>query len=248
MKKIITFGDSWVWGVGSGFTTGMTKKEYDNIKEAPAIAEKNCFRTLLCKEHDIENINFSAPASSNQKQFRLASEFFLRDGSMEKDSVVLWGLTSVYRLEYYDSVRNMFKNTFLSDGEDTISKLVAMKMFDEAIETERLFYQIKLFNSFFAMHGVKNYWFNIFNDHKFPGTVDNLLFGGSSLLSEITHDKQPNDKYHLSNWHDTDRKIIKAEESGMVNPFTKHPTKETHKKIANLFQKALDFKTGEKVG
>ena len=245
MKKLITFGDSWVWGVGSGFTKGMTKDEYDAIKEDPAIAGKNCFRRLLCEEHDMENINFSEPASSNQRQFRLASEYFLKEGNIEKDSVVLWGLTSVYRLEYYDSVRNTFKNTFLSDGEDTISKLVAMKMFDEKIETERLFYQIRLFNSFFAQQGVKNYWFNIFNDHKFTGTVDNLLFDGSSLLSEITNDKQPNDKYHLSNWHDTDRKIVKALESGMVNPFTKHPTKDTHQKIADLFGKTVNFKTGD---
>ncbi len=56
MKKLITFGDSWVWGVGSRFTKGMTKDEYDAIKEDPAIAGKNCFRRLLCEEHDMENI------------------------------------------------------------------------------------------------------------------------------------------------------------------------------------------------
>jgi len=244
MKKLITFGDSWVFGVGAAFKKGMSKVDYTSVAWGEE-SERLSFRSLLSKKHDLENVNFSKGGSSNQMQFRKASEYYLGDQQFGQDDFVIWGLTSVHRTEYFDPHKKEFVNMFFAQPKDSLQKLLTVKMFDEAIETERLFYQIKLFNSFFAMHGVKNYWFNVFNEHKFPGAVDNLLFEGSSVLSLILDDKEPNDKYHKSDWEDADRKILKAKDSNLVNRISGHPTAETHMKIADLFEKTIDFKTGD---
>jgi len=246
MKKLITFGDSWVAGVGAGYQKGQTMTEYKTIAWSNIQSYPKSFRSLISKKHYLENINFSNGASSNQRQFRKASEYFLMDNLIDKDIIVLWGLTSVYRTEYFSTHKRDFVNIFLPD-EDPFSKILAVKSFDEAIETDRLFYQIKLFNSFFSNMGIKNYWFNVFNEHKFPDKIDNLLFDGNSLLSCLINDCDPNNEYHKSDWSDTDRKITKAKGDGLVNPYSFHPTQESHIKIADLFKKEINFKTGEKI-
>jgi hypothetical protein len=66
------------------------------------------------------------------------------------------------------------------------------------------------------------------------------------LLSLLLKDNEPNNKYHKSNWLDTDRKITKAKDLGLVNPFSLHPTEDSHKIIAGLFENEIDFTTGER--
>ena len=247
MKKLITFGDSWVIGVGAGYQKGQTPTEYKAIAWSNIQSYPKSFRSLISKNYDLENINFSNGGSSNQRQFRKASEYFIKDERIDKDAVVLWGLTSVYRTEYFSTPKSDFVDVFLPTDNNAISKILAVKCFDEAIETDRLFYQIKLFNSFFSNMGIKNYWFNIFNEHKFPGKIDNLLFDGNSLLSYLVNDYNSNNQYHKSIWEDTDRKITRAKDDGIVNPYSLHPTQESHIKITDLFEKEINFKTGEKI-
>ena len=110
----------------------------------------------------------------------------------------------------------------------------------EKIEVEKLYYNIELFNHYFKSIGIKNYWFNIFNDHDFPNEVDNILFNGNSLLSVLLNDYEKNDYYHKSVWSgETDRKINTALKNKLVNPYSQHPTKESHSKIANLLYNEL---------
>ena len=87
--------------------------------------------------------------------------------------------------------------------------------------------------------GIKNYWFNTFNPHQYTLDFTNLLFDGHDLLSLLIKDYVNNDKYHISDWGDTDRKIQSAKEQGLVNPISLHPTRKAHKIIADLFLENL---------
>jgi len=247
--KLITFGDSWVWGVGAGWKKDQTKEEYSSVAWSPE-SEQQSFRSLLSNKFNLENVNHSRPGSSNQSQVRRASEYFIRDREDQKDIFVIWGLTSVYRFEVYDVDINGFETQFIP-GRTKFSEMLATNFFDEGVETSNLYYQIKLFNAYFNQLGIKNYWFNIFNEHKFPKKVDNLLFNGTSLLSMLTNDNKPNDSYHKSDWLfekelNTDRKIKKARDKSMVNPYSSHPTDKSHQRIAEMFEQEIDFTTGDR--
>jgi len=253
--KLITFGDSWVFGVGAEYQKGMSRDEYEKI--AWTESEKS-WRGLLSKLHTLKNINFSVGGSSNQNQFRMASEFYIKNNvkkhlsknadKINYDMIVLWGLTSVYRTELFDCDNAKYENLFLPTKKfgNEFSKVYLQKHFNEEEETTKLYYQIELFNSLFKEIGLKNYWFNIFNEHKFPNQIDNLLFDGKSLLSLMISDYTSNDHYHKGSWEDADRKIMKAKQMNLVNPYTLHPNSDGHKIISEHFSKELDFNTGER--
>ena len=242
MKKIYTFGDSWVWGVGAGFSKGMTKAEYGEIAWDESYLDKS-FRKLLSQDYGAQNRNFSSPGSSNQQQIRLASDLFIKHSKFfsknkdrwSDDVIVLWGLTSVYRTELFDVESESYFNQFIpghkSDLGGDFGKIYGTRHFNELVETERLYYQVELFNSLLRELGISNYWFNIFNEHRFPKLPENMLFGGRSLLSLLIDTDENDDSYHKSDGDDTDWKITKAKDMGLVNPHSGHPTQAGHFKI-----------------
>ena len=73
MAKLVTFGCSWTYGIGSAYVDGIPQEQYHKIKKD----DTNSFRKILCERHNFSNVNFSVGGSSNQKQFRLATEYFL---------------------------------------------------------------------------------------------------------------------------------------------------------------------------
>ena len=256
LKNLITFGDSWVWGVGAGYQKGQTKADYKQISHDESYT-KHSFRSLICKKHNLSNRNFSIGGASNQQQFRFASEFFIasklrdltkkQDNKFTQENMVLWGLTSVYRHEVWNIKKSLYENIFMTHDVE-YAKNYSVNHLNENVETERLYFQVELFNAFFKTAGIKNYWFNVFNEHKFPKKIPNMLFNGMSLLSILTDDYQENDKYHKSDWKDTDRKIQKALDMNLVNPYSLHPTKQGHEKLFKLLETQLDFNIGTMIG
>ena len=242
--KLITLGDSWVKGVGSAYEQGMTEDQYFNIRQD----DQNSFRIHLSNELGATNIDLSEGGSSNQKQFRKALETFFGKDSIApgKDDIIIWGITSVYRTELWNNKKQSYEDIFLPEGPDTdhsaVSKILTLNHHDEQKELEKLGHQIQLWNAYFKAIGLENHWFNIFNDHKWDFETDNFLFGGSSLLSCLIDDHDPNDDYHKSDWTDVDRKIQKAKDMDLVNPFTGHPNRSGHRKIADLLLKQLTKK------
>lgn len=237
MNRLITFGDSWMKGVGTEYQEGMTEEQYHQISKKES---KDCFRELISAQNDLENLNLSMGGSSNQAQFRVALETFFGGNKIDlKDSdIVLWGITSVFRTELWHAEENEFRTIFLP-WHSAVSKILATYHHDEKQELKIVENQMQLWNAYFKSMGVKNYWFNVFNDHKWSQPIDNFLFEGSSLLSCLINDYSPNDKYHKSIWGDTDRKIKRAKEMSLVNPFTGHPNKLGHKKLAELISDQL---------
>ena len=238
---LITFGDSWVFGIGAAYSYEHDYTEWDNDKYRKFLFEnrhrhsKYSFRKHLSKKMGVSNLNYAEGGSSNQRQFRFASEYFIKNKKViPKDSIVLWGLTSVYRNELYNSSTNEYENFLLPSSNLQIAKVLTTNYLNEEVEIEKLYYNIELFNSYFKTLGIKNYWFNIFNDHIFPNKIENMLFDNQSLLSVLVNDFAENDSYHKSDWKTNDRKIKKAVELQLVNPVTLHPTQESHIKISDL--------------
>jgi hypothetical protein len=250
MNNLITFGDSWVWGVGAGFSNGMTKAEYGEIAWDESYLDRS-FRKLLSQDHGAQNKNFSSPGSSNQRQIRLASDFFIKHSKFftknkdrwSNDVIVLWGLTSVYRTELFDVQSESYFDQFIPGNKSGLGgdfgKIYGTKYFNETVETEKLYYHVELFNYLFREFGIKNYWFNIFNEHQFPKVPDKMLFNGRSLLSLLIDTDENDDSYHMSDWTDTDWKIKKAKDMGLVNPHSGHPTQAGHLKIFKCLIKEL---------
>ncbi len=237
MGRLITFGDSWMKGIGAEFEEGMSEHEYHHLRERDS---EHCFRKLISARFELENLNLSEGGSSNQAQFRVALETFFGGEKIDLKGtdIVLWGITSVFRTELWHSEDNEFRTIFLP-WHSAVSKILATYHHDEKQELKIVENQIRLWNAYFQTMGVKNYWFNVFNDHKWSQPIDNFLFEGSSLLSCLINDYSPNNRYHKSIWNDTDRKIKTAKKHGLVNPFTGHPTKLGHEKLAELLSDQL---------
>jgi len=153
--------------------------------------------------------------------------------------MVIWGITSVYRNEFFSIRENNYENFFLN--RHVLGKCLLKEYFSYEDEIKKLSGRMKTFNSFFKEKKIKNYWFSIFNDHKYYYNIDNILFNGYNLLDLLVNDFEKNDIYHQSDWHDEDRKIKIARKNKLVNPFTLHPTKKSHEALANFFMKNINL-------
>ena len=153
---------------------------------------------------------------------------------------MLWGITSVYRTELWNTKNQDFECIQLQGSGGSISKILTMNHHDEKQELKILGHQMQLWNAYFKSINVRNFWFNVFNDHTWDHNVDNFLLDGSSLLSYLIDDYSPNNKYHKSVWTDNDKKIQKAKQMNLVNPFTGHTTKLGHKMLAELLEGKIE--------
>lgn len=181
MKNLlITFGCSWTFGVGSYYKQGMTEKEYWAYPKA--YKPDNTFRSIIAKELNADNLNFSIGASSNDKQLRYAKHFFasqqFKDLQNEYDSItVLWGITSTARIECWDykhkdinnlilTPRRRFVNDHLSVN-DGLSKNYLRYFYDHDHKVFELAKEMHFWNSYFESLGITNYWFDTFNHHNY---------------------------------------------------------------------------------
>ena len=148
MNKLITFGDSWVQGVGVEYQDGMTEEQYFEVKskESP-----HCFRNLLSTNLNLQNINYSNGGSSNQKQFRKALQTFFGGDKIQTNAgdIVLWGITSVYRTELWNTKNQDFECIQLQGSGGSISKILTMNHHDEKQELKILGHQMQLWNAYF---------------------------------------------------------------------------------------------------
>lgn len=171
MKLLITFGCSWTFGVGVDYNPSMSRADYMATAQNVALADEFSFRGLLSKKYGFKNLNFSAGGSSNQRQFRKAKIFFasehfkqLRDST--KDIIVLWGITSTARCEYFSLEKNQVMNDFLTNQSD-YSKFMISNCYDHNHEVFELASEMLHWNDFFDSCEIKNYWFDTFNHHDY---------------------------------------------------------------------------------
>ncbi len=174
-KLLITFGCSWTYGYGLGYHNGLDKKEYYKIINDCTLADEYSFRGILSKNFGYTNLNFSAPGTSNQTQFRYAENFF---GSPKFDMLVkeyeevrvLWGITSLFRNDSYFP-KEKIQKSFMYHDKTLLSKVLLTDHFEIKNEVSILAKKIKFWNKFFNLSRVKVLWFDTFNHHNYLNNV-----------------------------------------------------------------------------
>jgi hypothetical protein len=264
MKYLITLGCSWTYGAGVGYTEGMSLDDFKNVVFNRDLAEKYSFRNLLAEKYGYKNINFSIHKSSNKKQFRQARNFFSSDifnklKNNAEDIIVLWGTTSTGRNEVFSTAQNEYINFLMNHSrsfgpvEDKMSTFFFENTYDHNHEIFELAQDMAHWNSFFKMSGIKNYWFDSFNHHDYtlnsPGegkdyvnntNIENFaivhnhardLMSQLALTSGIT---EFDSKYHTNTWESDTNRAELLSKTNLINPFSFHPTKQGHEKIATM--------------
>jgi len=236
--KLVTFGCSWTKGVGIPYEKGMSREKYEEVRpsvNAPQerweMMNKLSFRGILAERLNMQNINYSSGGSSNQLQERFATEYF--NQHISKDTVVLWGITSITRNEL--TINGIRKNFHYGNSLDEYQQYYVDHFYDERTEIERLGNAMIHWNKFFEGHNIPNLWFQTFNTYKFPQKIDRLL--PRDLLTNLTRPMLRDN--HSSQWNIDSKRIREAKDKGLVNPYSLHPTKETHILIADMLEKPL---------
>ena len=253
MKKIllITFGCSWTYGKGLGYEEGMSRNNFELIHNDHDLAETYSFRKLLCNKYNAININFSASQSSNQKQFRLAKEFFIskKFRSLKKifdEVIILWCITSTTRNEIYSVIDSELRN-FKYDWDHPIAKFLSMNCYNHENEIAQLTTEMIFFNDFFSASNIKNLWVDTFNHHDYTIKIDNLVnveLKNRDLLSQMTleNDNFVKKEYYEANYNYTgnDSRIKVGVQQKLLNPYSLHPTKTGHEKIAQILSPHIE--------
>jgi hypothetical protein len=256
-KVLVTFGCSWMYGVGTGYEEGMTLKDYNILRYSVGsveVANTVSFRGLLAKKYNFENINFGLGGSSNQHQFLLLKKFFNSDRYKDlvkenAEIVVLHGITSTARSYFYDINANIAKDIMFNNGiaQSPAIKSYVLNYYNHEHEIQLLTEEIQFINQFYKGNGIKNLWFDTFNTHKYNFELDNFLghndFETRDLLSQMALETGIEDmdrKYHTSTWRVDSNRVEFLVNSKHLNPFSQHPTKLGHQLIADIISKELE--------
>lgn len=169
---LITFGCSWTFGVGVNYEPGSSISEFQKSAWDNNLCDKLSWRGLFCQKSKCINLNFSSGASSNQRQFRKAIEFFSsEDYSSIKQQfnkiIVLWGITSTARNELWNLEKNNWHNFMYSDSDDKFSEFMTKFCYDHDAEVYNLRSLMMFWNRFFRTENIENFWFDTFNSHNY---------------------------------------------------------------------------------
>ena len=149
----------------------MSEKDFKSEAWKREICDQFSWRGLLCDQFNFSNLNFSCGGSSNQKQFRLAVEFFGSDRYQAvikqfDKIIVIWGITSTARNELWSCDHNDYYNFFYSK-DDVFSRFMVENSFNHDAEVANLRNLMLYWNVFFESQNIDNFWFDTFNSHNY---------------------------------------------------------------------------------
>ena len=255
MNALITFGCSWTKGKFSWYDPNILKytemSGKDMQRHDPQEVDEYAFRTILSRRHDYVNINLAAGGSANQKQFRLAEEYFNTDDYKKYNNVIiLWGITSTARLDLWYNKNNTgittgrYKNFHLTKRPNL---QWATDHYNHDTEVRRLSTQMQHWDNYFKMIGVKNYWFDAFNHHNYTYDSPNMIMQHKKprdLMSNLCIDMGHNssmDNYHHSKWVLDDDRIKFLLKKNLVNPISHHPNRQCSILLADMLDKQISW-------
>ena len=246
MKSVlVTFGCSWTYGVGVVYNSNMSKDEYMKIGWDIDTCSKKSFRGLLSLRYNLQNINFAHGGASNQRQFRLLKNFLASPECQQlihsgTTVIVLHGITSTARNEMYFNEKKCLVNFKYDDSNlSKWNSVIVEHFYNHDNEVNRLAEEMQFINQYYKTIGIKNLWFDTFNHHQYPVDIDNLIENNSTnrdfltYLALSTGLQEFDDTYHLSSWKTDSNRVKFLVNNGYLNPFTKHPTEQGHKLIAD---------------
>lgn len=249
---LITFGCSWTFGVGVGYQDAMTESEYNQIIWDRNICDKLSFRGILATKFKMDALNFSMGGASNQQQIRLSKEYFSSPLYQEhrvkyKKIIVLWGITSTARNEFYFA-NTKTRKSFMYSKPNSLSKLMLTDYYDHNHEVSQLTTEIKFWSLFFKQNNIDVIWFDTFNHHQYSIDVTEYNFLHAehsprdllSWLANTTGWEQKVDGYHLSDWIEDSDRITICKNNKLVNPLSLHPTQIGHQYISQMFDTYIE--------
>jgi len=180
---LVTFGCSWTFGVGAGYHVGTSHLPEEELRAMlwdSQLADAHSFRGLLSSKYGFVNKNFASGGSSNQRQFRLAKEFFSSINFNDLQNkferiIVLWGITSTARNEMYisqlDKLQNFFYNSISTDPDAEWAKIMVKNFYDHDNEINQLLTEMIFWNDYFKSKNIINFWFDTFNHHNYKESI-----------------------------------------------------------------------------
>jgi hypothetical protein len=102
-KKIVGFGDSWIWG-DELLDPTLVDHEYAHpvLMENTSYREEHCFLGLLGKHYNVPTENFGIPGGSLQSSIWTYLWWLENEKIDPKDCLVLVGLTEANRETFYN--------------------------------------------------------------------------------------------------------------------------------------------------
>jgi hypothetical protein len=245
-KLFLFFGCSWTYGKNINLIgePGDPYWDYHTKKQA----ELYSYRALITKHFAAKQINYSQVASSNDRQFRLASEHFIGPNALYNEingnQFVLWFITSTARLELYNSEKKSWENTIIGqfDNQPNFYQTYLTTYYEHEKELEKLNQKMILWNNYFSSKGIKNIWVDTFNHHNYPVPIDNLLTFGtdfSDVMSNLCIQTGYTPNFNHDDFHynkktksNTPSRVNHLVSKGLMNEKTYHPTQKGHAMIA----------------
>jgi hypothetical protein len=270
-QTLATFGCSWTFGNGAGYSPGQSKSEYEKNAVDPSIVYPFSFRGILSKKFGLTNFNVALGGASNDYNFETVSAMFGDKSQKEKfldsNPIVLWGITSTARI--YRGGKSMFLSSnreisvmrfleesyhpsledleFILHSKPSLYQALYLKLYyDHDKEVTRLANLIQNWNDIFDHYKIPVVWFDTFNTHDYYNSPRNLLSNTNLLTQMLQHHniKFESDKkwYHLSDWFDDDNRITQGVTHNLLNPFSHHPTQLGHQTIADILSPHIEEK------
>lgn len=229
------------WNILEHKKTVPNKIEIEKQKNQ---ADQLSFRSHLSRALDLKNINFSSPGVSNEHQFRCANDAFLKNLGLtdfmrrSKQIIVLWSITDLHRLEYWDAGKKEYKNIVFSSGPHSeFGKAYITQVFDPKQKALELAYKIRQWQLIFDDLGFKHFWIDLFNTNDYHGIVDmnHFIFPNDNLLSRMSGSCME-DSHYANHGDDAvlSTRLRTLIDLDLVNPVTGHPTASGHEKISDM--------------
>jgi len=259
MTKLLTLGCSWMEGVGAMYVPKVhkTSQLYSDVSHNRELMAKYSFRTILSKKYGFENVNLGKGGASNGSMFRRLLTY-LRKNTLD-DTIVLWGITSIYRMELFfnhskgfSSFQPTQRSKANLHGPDWVGpKEYFRQHFDEKVQLNHMIREICHWRHYFELLGVPQLWFHTLNypgiDWRKKDAFRNFVKlpypCNNDLLSQLAYHNGWNpkdDKYHFSDWKADCDRIAHLKKRKIVNPYSFHPTLEGHKQIADILDAAVN--------
>jgi len=258
---LITFGCSWTFGQGSAYKEGMTNLEYDKIYLDLDLCWENGWRKYVVDHFDFDHINFGVGGSSNDKQFRLARQFFISKKfkqlyQQDRKIYVLWGTTSLNRYDFWVKDKHKYEHIFLTESDGTkvapeqwgihaeardyIGDCLNKYSYWEPARVKELELQFLHWNQYFKLLGIKNFWYDTFASFNYSGNLSNFFDMKKrrrDLLSVLVNNHREKVKSKIPIWNVDD--FVYAVDNNLLNPYTYHPKSDGYKQLGDHMIKNL---------
>lgn len=243
---LITFGCSWTYGVGVGYTIGMPLEEYMQIAWDKKICDRWSYRGEISTSLHLDNLNFAAGGNSNQIQFYYAKKYFgsdqfLRDQKTYKKIIVLHAITSTARNFFFDLEIGSIRHVGYGE-QNKFAEFMVKHSYDPNFEIEQLEIEMNFWNRFYKSTGINHLWVDTFNHHNYNSSINNFLSGSTNrdLMSQLCVINNVSlvdtNSYHRSAWKVDDPRVSALINCNVLNPISKHPTQQGHQQIAKIIQ------------